>query len=184
MLGGTQGEAEMENTYIVDGSSVEISALRNDVAAGVVRQYGVERRYAVALNVMFGTFDWFKVEASDKSEQAKPVHAEKGELYKALKEAKHTNPSTVWARIRKLANEERHGKAEDAKGDADSKEAAGDTGASHERSPMLRNIEELTALYKYNIRKDAEIPAQVRSAQVHIAKALEALGVKLETLTH
>jgi hypothetical protein len=176
----------MENlNFIVDGASVEIATLRNEVAEAVVRQYGAERRYAVALNVMFG-FDWFAVEATDTSEEAKPVHAEKKELYKALKEAKHSNPSTVWARIRKLGKEERYGKVEDAKGDADEdgSEGESDSGACHERSPMLRNIEELTALYKYNIRKDAEIPAQVRSAQVHIAKALEALGVKLETMTH
>ena len=176
----------MENlNFVVDGENVALATLRTEVAEAVKRQYGAERRYAVALNAMFG-FDWFTVEATDGSEEAKPVHAEKKELYKALKEAKHSNPSTVWARIRKLGKEERHGKDEPA-GAGGEEGAAGESegsGASHERSPMLRNVEDLTALYKHNIRRDADLPQQVRSAQVHIAKALEALGVKLETLTH
>jgi hypothetical protein len=46
---------------------------------------------------------------------AKLVKAEKTLLYTELKAADHTNPSTVWARIRKYGQEERHGKPEGAR---------------------------------------------------------------------
>jgi hypothetical protein len=40
-------------------------------------------------------------EASDTSDDAKLVKVRKTALYAKLKAAEHTNPSTVWARIRK-----------------------------------------------------------------------------------
>ena len=84
---------------------VNLSALRKGVAESVVRAYGAEREYAVALNTEFA-YAWFDIEASDKTDNAKIVTAEKTELYKELKEAKHSNPSTVWARVRKYGKEE------------------------------------------------------------------------------
>jgi hypothetical protein len=52
-------------------------------------------------------------EASDTSDDAKTVKVEKTLLYTELKAAEHTNPSTVWARIRKYGAEDRYGKPED-----------------------------------------------------------------------
>jgi hypothetical protein len=163
----------MENV-IVNGNSVSLATLRQGVAESVKRAYGAERAYAQALNASFG-FDWFNVEANDTSVEAKTVHAEKKELFAALKAVEHTNPSTVWARIRKYGKAEKYPQAEGAEGEAEGEaEGAG----NRNKSPMVRNIDDLLALYKFNMRQDG-LPPQVASAQVYIVKALEALGVDL-----
>jgi hypothetical protein len=159
---------------IVDGLTISIVTLRKGVAEAVKRAYGAERQYAVALNAMFA-FEWFDVEASDTSENGKTVTAEKTLLYVELKAAEHTNPSTVWARIRKYGKEERHGKP-DAKGEG---EGAG--AGNPARDAVTRNVEELKDLYKFNNRQDS-LPTKVMEAQKHIAQALMALGVDLSML--
>lgn len=168
---------------------VNLAALRTAVADSVVRAYGAEREYAKALNAEF-VFNWFDIEATDKSDIAKPVHAEKSELYKVLHAAKHSNPSTVWARIRKYGSEEAslvgtHGKplpAYDEEGnritDLDSAES---NGANNKRSPMLRNIEELSKLYMFNAKQES-LDAKISKAQTYIASALAELGVDLANL--
>lgn len=171
----------MENV-IVQGATVSIEVLRQNVADAVVRSYGAERAYAVALNTKFSAFDWFEIEASDVRESAKPVHTEKGELYKVLKAAKHSNPSTVWARIRKYAREEKYPKAEGAEGaEGEGAEGEGSGNATHARTPMLRNVEELTALYKFNAKQES-LPEQVRKAQTFIVSALRELGVDVSLI--
>jgi len=167
---------------------VNLAALRTAVADSVVRAYGAEREYAKALNTEF-VFNWFDIEATDKSDTAKPVHAEKSELYKVLHAAKHSNPSTVWARIRKYGSEEAklvgtHGfpmPAYDADGNPLVEGEQGESGASNLRSPMLRNIEDLVALFKFNGRQESLDP-KIAKAQVKIGEALQALGLDLANL--
>lgn len=171
----------MENVNKVVPANVSLATLRKAVAEAVVRAYGAEREYAVALNAQFETFDWFEVEASDVSESAKPVHAEKAELYKDLKAAKHSNPSTVWARIRKYGREERYPKAEGSEAEGSEAEGSGNSQAGNTRTPMLRNVEELTALYKFNARQES-LPEQVRKAQTFIVSALRELGVDVSLI--
>lgn len=164
-----------------------IGELRRDVVEGVKRAYGAERAYAVALNGLFA-FNWYEVEANDSSEVAKPVHAEKKELYAGLKEINHSNPSTIWARIRKLGKEEREGKAVADTGEGDG-EGDGDgngANANAPRSPWLRNMEELLALYKFN-KKDHEglKPEQAKAlalVQDHITAALAIMKVDLTSI--
>lgn len=174
----------MENV-IVNGNAVSLATLRQGVAESVKRAYGAERAYALALNASFG-FDWFNVEANDTSPEAKTVHAEKKELFAALKAVEHTNPSTVWARIRKYGKAEKYpapqaeapegGEAEG--GEAEGGEGEAEGAGSRNKAPMLRNVDDLVALYKFNMRQDS-LPPKVESAQVYIVKALEALGVDL-----
>ena len=168
---------------------VNLAALRTAVADSVVRAYGAEREYAKALNTEF-VFNWFDVEATDKSDTAKPVHAEKGELYKVLHAAKHSNPSTVWARIRKYGAEEAklvgtHGfpmPAYDEDGNLITEGEQGESGgANNKRSPMLRNIEELSKLYMFNAKQES-LDAKISKAQTFIASALAELGVDLANL--
>jgi len=167
---------------------VNLAALRANVAETVKRQYGAERDYAKALNAEFA-FNWFDIEATDKSDTAKPVHAEKGELYKVLHAADHTNPSTVWARIRKYGSEEAklvgtHGfpmPAYDEDGNPLVEGEQGESGASNKRSPMLRNIEELSKLYMFNAKQES-LDAKISKAQTFIASALAELGVDLANL--
>jgi len=154
-----------------------IDVLRNAVAEAMVRAYGAEREYAIAL---CGTlpFAWYSVEHSDKSEGAKPTHAEKKALLKVLNAAKHTNPSTVWARVRKYAQEHVEGKPENAEGESAEGESVG---AKARRSLTLRFVEELTTLYKAG--KNAEsMSAKETDAHTYIASALKALGIDLATI--
>lgn len=171
----------MENQNKVVPVTVSRAILRQNVADAVKRAYGAERAYAVQLNSDFG-FDWFEVEAADVSDQAKTVHAEKGELYKVLKAAEHTNPSTVWARIRKYGREEKYPQAKGETAEGSGEGEGEGSGASHNRSPMLRNVEELSALYKFNARQES-LPEQVRKAQTFIVSALRELGIDVSTLT-
>lgn len=168
----------MENV-IVNGNAVSLATLRQGVAESVKRAYGAERAYALALNASFG-FDWFAVEANDTSPEAKTVHAEKKELFAALKAVEHTNPSTVWARIRKYGKAEKYPapQTEATEGEGEATEGEGEGAGSRNKAPMLRNVDDLVALYKFNMRQDS-LPPKVESAQVYIVKALEALGVDL-----
>lgn len=152
-----------------------LAKARHEVAESQLRQYGAERAYSVLLNSKFG-FDWFTVEVSDTSDNGKAVKAEKKELYGELNKAGHTNPSTVWARVRKYGKEERYGKEAQAEGTEGEQGESGKDNAP--RSPMLRNVEELTALYKFNMKQDNLAP-QVAKANAFIIKALEELGVKV-----
>jgi hypothetical protein len=166
----------MEN-IIVDGNAVSLESLRQGVAEAVKRAYGAERAYAKALNSLF-TFDWFTFEANDSSEEAKLVKAEKTLLYTELKAADHTNPSTVWARIRKYGQEERHGKPGAEGGEGEGGEGEGEGAGNSPRDPITRNVEELLNLYKFNKRQES-LPAKITEAQKHVALALIALGVDL-----
>ena len=168
----------MENVNKVVTAPVSLDSLRQAVADAVVRAYGAERAYAVQLNSVFG-FDWFEVEAADVNESAKPVHAEKGELYKVLKAAKHSNPSTVWARIRKYGREEKYPKAA-TEGEGGEGEG-GNSQAGTTRSAMLRNVEELSALYKFNARQES-LPDAVKNAQTFIVSALRELGIDVSLI--
>ena len=172
----------MENVNKVVTAPVSLDALRQAVADAVVRAYGAERAYAVQLNSVF-PFDWFLTEANDVSEQAKTVHAEKGELYKVLKAAKHSNPSTVWARIRKYGREEKYPKAatEGEGGEGSGEGEGGNSQAGNTRSPMLRNVEELSALYKFNARQES-LPDAVKNAQTFIVSALRELGIDVSLI--
>ena len=169
----------MSNVTVTTVSTVStIATLRQSVADAVVRAYGAEREYAIALcsNLPFA---WYSVEHSDKSEGAKPTHAEKKALFKVLNAAKHTHPSTVWARVRNYAQEHIEGKPE---GEGATGEGEGESvGAKARRSLTLRFVEELTTLYKAG--KNAEsMSTKEQDAHTYIASALKALGVELSTI--
>lgn len=156
-----------------------LAALRQGVADGLTRAYGAEREYAKGLN---STMDsgWYNVEAADVSDLAKVVHAEKKALFEVLKAAKHSNPSTVWARVRKtgaeLVKAELAAESGDAPDGGEGEEESG--GAKHTRSVLLRNMDELKALYKFNKRQDF-LSDEMTEAQGFISSALMALNVDL-----
>jgi len=151
-------------------STVSLESLRQGVADAVKRAYGAERDYAHKLCDVLPV-EWYLVEHNDKGEDAKQVHAEKKALFKALNEAEHTNPSTVWARVRKYAQEHIEGTPEKTEGSTDTS-----VGARHNRSLNLRLIEELSTLFK--ACKNAEsLSDREQDAQTYITSALIALGV-------
>lgn len=151
-------------------STLSLSDLRQGVADAVKRAYGAERDYAQKLCEVLPV-EWYLVEHNDKGEDAKQVHAEKKALFKALNEAEHTNPSTVWARVRKYAQEHIEGTPEKTEGSTDTS-----VGARHNRSLNLRLIEELSTLFK--ACKNAEsLSDREQDAQTYITSALISLGV-------
>lgn len=151
-------------------STLSLSDLRQGVADAVKRAYGAERDYAHKLCEVLPV-EWYLVEHNDKGEDAKQVHAEKKALFKALNEAEHTNPSTVWARVRKYAQEHIEGVPEKTEGSTDTS-----VGARHNRSLNLRLIEELSTLFK--ACKNAEsLSDREQDAQTYITSALISLGV-------
>jgi hypothetical protein len=152
-----------------------IDTLRANVAEANVRAYGAEREYGIALCSVLPV-EWYLVEHKDTSEQAKLVHAEKKALFDVLKKANHTNPSTVWARVRKYAQAHIEGDAKPAaEGEAES------NGAQPNRSLTLRFVEELTLLFKAGRRAES-MSDKERAAHTYIGSALGALGIDLGTL--
>ena len=167
----------MINTNLVE--------LRNNVAVAVGRQYGAVKEYAQGLNQVFD-FPWFEIEAQDQSEHGKAVKAEKSEFYKPMKLAGHSNPSTVWSRTRAegLADAKANGLfgyTADVESESDTDSETEGSGASHARSPMLRNVEELAKLYKFN-RGQTGLDPKIVKAQQKISEALMELGVNLTML--
>lgn len=168
----------MLETTVTQVTELSLSDLRNNVAEAVVRAYGAERDYAIKVCEVL-PFAWYLVEHNDKGEDAKLVHAEKKELFKVLNSAKHSNPSTVWARVRKYAQEHMEPKKPDADGVIAPTEAP--VGARQNRSLTLRLIEELTTLYKATKNADS-LSDKERDCQTHMASALTAMGIDLATI--
>jgi hypothetical protein len=168
----------MENTTVTQVSELSLSDLRNNVAEAVVRAYGAEREYAIKVCEVL-PFPWYLVEHSDKGEQAKLVHTEKKELFAVLKKANHSNPSTVWARVRKYAQEHAEPKTADADGVIAPTDAP--VGARQNRSLTLRLVEELTTLYKACKNADS-LSDKERQAHTHITSALIAMGIDVATI--
>ena len=151
-----------------------IETLRSNVANLTASAYGAMKDYAVALNDTLPAM-WYEVEASDKRKEVESVHAEKKALFKLLKEKNHSNPSTIWARVRKYAQEAKEGANGEGSGDG---EGSGRT----ERTLKLRFIEELITLYKAGKRADG-MDKDVAAAHTFIASALAELGVDLSTVS-
>lgn len=164
---------------IITTAPVSIEALRVNVAQAVESSYGAMRSYAQALCEVLPA-EWYLVEHNDTSDTAKPVHAEKKALFALLKAAKHSNPSTIWARVRKYAQEYIVGESAPATGEAG--EAEGEGGNTREtRSLARRYIEELTVLYKAGKRAES-LSDKESDALTKIGGALIALGVDLSML--
>lgn len=168
----------MLDTTVTQVTEATVETLRTEVAEATGRAYGAERAYGVKLCSVLPEF-WYKVEHQDKGDDAKKVHAEKKALFIELKKVEHTNPSTVWARVRKYAQE--HAEPKDpadvqAKDDADSK-----VGARQNRSLTLRLVQELVLLYKACKSADS-LSDKERQAHTHITSALIAMGVDVNTI--
>jgi hypothetical protein len=164
----------MDNNQVISNEVVSLVELRNNVAESNKVAKVSELGYAKGLNAFFsevGIESWYDIDSKEISENAKFVKAERTALYAVLKAKEHTNPSTVWARVRKLAKIDVEGEPEES-----------DKGAVHARSAMLRNIEELSALWKFNGRQES-LPDEVNKAQAYISSALMALGVNLTMLS-
>ena len=176
--------AKKQNAVINQADAIEakLNPLRNAVAEVQSLVYGAEREYAIALNEVFA-FDWFDIEYREVSDNAKALAPEKKKLFEALNAKGHTNPSTVWARIRKYGHEERYPHIDEPKLDADGNVIPeeleqGESATSRERSPKLRFIDELVLLYKFGMRQE-NLADDVQEAHKLVTQALTVLGVDL-----
>lgn len=185
--------AKKSNAVAVEPTAVEPTAVeannvspldnaRHEAVNSITRSYGALRDYAIVLNNTFA-IDWFSIEHSDQSDEAKPVLAEKKKFYAELKEGLHTNPSVVWGRVCAFGKVERHGEPEkveaEGNGEGEGSEVEADT--SPNRSPMLRNVEELTTLWKFNSKQE-NLDPKIVEAQNCISLALACLGVDIKLL--
>ena len=181
----------MTINQIVGAVSNLVAAARESAASAQVRGYGAIREYAKALNDEFGGLSvaWFTVEHNDKGAEAEMIHSEKRAFFKVLHEkhpaGKYPNPSTVWARVRQVGQEELKAAFEtdptvnpDEQGEGDS------VGAKHTRSLALRMTEELTTLWKAGRKaeKDGTIQTREAACLVQVGNALQALGLDLASL--
>jgi hypothetical protein len=141
--------------------------------------YGANVEYAKALNLKFDGFDWFAVSHTDSTDEGKAVRKEKTIFFDGLKAGKHSNPSKVWKDVRDYGLIARYGVADTpTEESADGEVAEGSDDAKHNRSPELRNLEELTTLYKFNRRQESLSP-KLTKVQQKIAEALAEMGVDI-----
>ncbi len=139
--------------------------------------YGANKEYASALNLKF-EFDWFSLSHLDSSDEGKAVRKEKELFFVGLKEIGHSNPSKVWKDVRGYGQENRYGVADTPTEEGVDGEVEGSDNAKHNRSPELRNLEELTTLYKFNRRQESLSP-KLTKVQQKIAEALGEMGVDI-----
>ena len=174
----------MENIHIISPADLEvaIAEARHQVTDSLRGSFGAQKRYASLLNQKF-EFEWFEVKHTDVSDEGKQVRKEKEIFFGELKKINHSNPSKIWKDVRDYARLERHPieKKLDDEGNEITEADEGKSGANHNRSPMLRNIEELTALWKFNKRQDS-LPDNLAKATTKIGEALQALGVNLSLI--
>lgn len=180
---------------IVDGKPVDVNVhdvplttIIDQMVEATESVYGSHIRIAAKLNDLM-SFAWFDVEHQEVSDNAKALAPHKKAILDGFKRANHSNPSQPYKRIREYGRNLRAGLAPNGKTMADgsplpnnvSPDGEGEGANPAKRSPMLRNIEELSALWKFNAKQD-NLPEKVAAAQKHIEAALTALGLDVRTL--
>ena len=160
--------------------SNDIQSLRVEVATSTRAAYGAMRRYAEALNAGGLPAGWYSVEARDTGDVADKVHAEKKALFVELKKEGHSNPSTIWARVRKYGLEEAEGKGKGEGADGEGADGEGEgSGAREARSLRVRLIEELITLHKACKREGSALEGDLKSAHTFVCSALAELKVDI-----
>jgi hypothetical protein len=180
----------MIEATIVEGidlnvSEIALSTLYKEMIDASNNVYGSHIKIAAKYNNLM-QFAWFDLAPTEKSENAKTLKAHKAELYEAFRKAGHTNPSVPFKRICNYGRNLANGLAPSGKTTIDGEPVEqadeSDGAAAAPRSAMLRNVEELTALWKFNDKQGGDLPAKVKAAQVHIEAALKALGLDVATI--
>lgn len=164
------------NNTVAANIDALIDNARAKVFGSIESNYGANVEYARLLNEKWFDFDWFDLKHTDTSDEGKAVKGE-GDRFRSGIKQWHSNPSTAWKQIRDHARIDRYGKpsVEGEGVEGEGVEGEGE-GAKHNRSPLLRNIEELTVLFKFN-RKQEALTEDLRKAQGYIIQALGALHI-------
>lgn len=137
------------------------------IASGLKTVGSSERRYAAMLTKLMP--GWHKLTEKDTSNESKALKAgPKAKLFEQLKAAGHSNPGTVWARLRKYEAEAEAATAEGTEGDTDGTEG---TEGNVKREIRARIREELAKLIKA-IEKE-EFPAEdLRAVKTYLELAI------------
>jgi hypothetical protein len=159
-----------------------VANARSKVVAQYESTYGANVDYARTLNAQWDSFDWFDLKHNDTSAEGKAVKAE-GDLFRKGIKDWHSNPSVAWKQIRDHARADRYGKpvVDSAEGSEVEGETESESDAKHNRSPELRNLEELVTLYKFNRRQES-LSAKLTKVQGFISSALIEMGVDLNMI--
>jgi hypothetical protein len=165
---------------LIDVKNVDLPTLFDNMVKATMGVYGSYIRIAAKFNELM-PFAWYDISHGEKSENNTILKTHKTPLYKALTLAGHSNASVPYGRMCEYARNLRNGLAPNGKTTIDGEpvgegEGEGNGAANTPRSAMLRNIETLTPLWKFN-DKQTELPKQVIAAQAHIEAALKALGL-------
>lgn len=181
----------INGTTIVEGvdinvSEIALSTIYKEMIDASKQAYGSHIKIAAKYNNLM-PFAWFDMAPTEKSESAKILKEHKRELYAAFKEAGHTNPSVPFKRICEYGRNLANGLAPSGKTTIDGQpveqeDSDSDGAGPAPRSAMLRNVEELTNLWKFNDKQGNDLPAKVKAAQPHIEAALKALGLDVATI--
>ena len=193
-------KATITSFLVHNGKQVDVSdiadltfdALCNEMVEATESTYGSHIRIAYKLNDLL-PFAWYDVTPEDlkrkATDEAKAMEPHWTMLYAAFKRAGHTNASVPGGRIRDYGRNIRAGLAPNGKTMIDgsplpnnvSEEGEGEGANPAKRSPMLRNVEELTTLWKFN-DKQADLPTKIVKAQAKIVEALAELGIDVRTI--
>ena len=157
------------NTHnIVSPSSPTLEELRDAVGDAVKRQYGAVKAYAIRLCEVLPA-EWYEVEHTDVTEEAKPVLEEAKKFRDSLRKAGHKNPSVVWTRVRDDGRAHVEGAPEK---DGKKKDV---------RSFQRRLIEDLPLIYRAG-KKEKSLSTQQQQVMTHLASAITALGLDLSAI--
>lgn len=156
-----------------------VANARSKVVAQYESTYGANVTYAQVLNEQWSGFDWFDLKHNDTSAEGKAVKAE-GDLFRKGIKDWHSNPSVAWKQIRDHARADRYGKPT-VDSAVEGEEVDSESDAKHNRSPELRNMEELIVLFKFNRRQESLSP-KLQKVQSHISSALIEMGVDLNMI--
>lgn len=186
----------MQVNQITSALEDMLAAVREAAASAATATGSAERDYARALNEAFATLSvqWYTIEHNAKGAEANLIHDEKSKFFKLLHEkhhsGKYSNPSTVWARVRKeAANAHKEALRVEAAATgqeipAELIEAAESTGARHRKSLTLSYTEDLSNLYRKGRKAEKDGVISERESRVHLAiiQALNELGIDINTL--
>lgn len=136
------------------------------IATGHGTVGSAERRYAT---LMTNTFPgWHLIAHGDTTNEGKIVGAAKTKLFEQLKAAQHTNPRTVWARVRKYAAEQLGNEGNEGE---ETGEGEGNEGDTKKREIRTRLREEMAKLVKAIERE--EFPSEdIRSVKTFLEMAI------------
>jgi hypothetical protein len=139
------------------------------IASGHKTVGSSERRYAAMLSkAMPG---WHKLAHDDDSNESKALKAgPKAKLFEQLKAAGHSNPGTIWGRLRKYAAED-EATAAGTEGEGEGTEGDTGTEGNNKREIRARIREELAKLIKA-IDKDQFPPEDLRAVKTYLELAI------------